>query len=107
MDGEHYTGVIRRVEPDGIVLRTSDGVPKLKFKNLPPEVGTKYGYDPDLELQFLKYKQAGDVSAYQEALKINGVKEPKKKAVPMNAEQQPDKQGEVPQQKTNIPPPGK
>jgi hypothetical protein len=55
------------VEPDGIVLRTSDGVPKLKFKNLPPEVGVKYGYDPELEIQFLRYRQAEDVAAYRKS----------------------------------------
>ena len=34
LDGDLYSGVVKRVEPDGIVLRTSDGVSKLKFKNL-------------------------------------------------------------------------
>jgi hypothetical protein len=70
LDGEHYTGIIKRVEPDGIVLRTSDGVPKLKFKNLPPEVGAKYGYDPELELQFLRFRNRADIEAQQNAEKI-------------------------------------
>ena len=70
LDGEQYTGVIKRVEPDGIVLRTSDGVPKLKFKNLPPEIGAKYGYDPELEIQFLRFRNREDVAAQQNAEKI-------------------------------------
>lgn len=70
LDGDHYTGVIKRVEPDGIVLRTSDGVPKLKFKNLPPEVGVKYGYDPKLEAQFLRYMNREAVAAQQDAEKV-------------------------------------
>ena len=55
IDGDLYSGVVKRVEPDGIVLRTSDGVPKLKFKNLSPEVAQKYGYDPEIEARFLTY----------------------------------------------------
>jgi hypothetical protein len=70
LDGEHYTGVIKRVEPDGIVLRTSDGVTKLKFKNLPPEVGTKYGYNPELEVQFLRFRNQEDIIAQQNAEKL-------------------------------------
>jgi len=71
LDGDQYTGVIKRVEPDGIVLRTSDGVPKLKFKNLPLEMRIKYGYDPDLEIQFLKYRARGDVAQYQQELHVS------------------------------------
>ena len=70
LNGDHYTGIIKRVEPDGIVLRTSDGVPKLKFKNLPSQVGLKYGYDPALEVQYLRYMNREDVVAQQNAEKI-------------------------------------
>ena len=70
LEGDHYTGIIKRVEPDGIVLRTSDGVPKLKFKNLPPQVGLKYGYDPELEVQFLRFMNREDVVAHENAEKM-------------------------------------
>jgi len=70
LEGDRFTGVIKRVEPDGIVLRTSDGVSKLKFKNLPHEVGVKYGYDPELETQFLRYRNSGEIKSYQTAIAI-------------------------------------
>ena len=63
-DGEHYSGTIKRVEPDGIVLATADGVSKIKFKNLSPDVAKKYGYRPE------------DGKAFESAQiqqKINGV----------------------------------
>lgn len=84
LEGEQYTGVIKRVEPDGIVLRTSDGVPKLKFRNLPPEVGVKYGYDPELEAQFLKLRNREDCIAQQNADKIyqTPVQRPSKAPLP-------------------------
>jgi len=47
LDGDKYTNAtVKRVEPDGIVVADSDGVRKLKFKNLPPALGAKYGYNP-------------------------------------------------------------
>jgi hypothetical protein len=45
-DGNIYTNaIIKKVEPDGILVSYADGISKLKFKNLPPEVAKKYGYD--------------------------------------------------------------
>ncbi len=45
--GKEYKGVtVSRVEPDGIVVTTEDGVVKIRFTDLPAEVGKRYGYDP-------------------------------------------------------------
>lgn len=47
IDGEAYTNAtITRIEPDGIVVSDKDGIRKLRFKRLPPDVQEKYGYDP-------------------------------------------------------------
>ncbi len=77
LDGDLYSGVVKRVEPDGIVLRTSDGVPKLKFKNLSPEVAQKYGYDPEIETRYLTY--LAKASAAREKLAIAVVSETKRR----------------------------
>ena len=86
LDGEQYTGVIKRVQPDGIVLRTADGVPKIKFKKLPPEVRVKYGYDHDLEIQFLQYENTANMAAYQKQLQLNEFR--KTAAIAAEAEKQ-------------------
>lgn len=47
LDGDKYTNAtIKRVEPDGLVIADADGVRKLRFKKLAPEIGVKYGFDP-------------------------------------------------------------
>ena len=47
LDGDKYTNAtIKRVEPDGLVIADADGVRKLRFKKLAPEIGIKYGFDP-------------------------------------------------------------
>jgi S1-C subfamily serine protease len=74
LDGDHYThATLKRVEPDGIVISYSDGVVKLKFKNLPKEVCDKYGYSPVQEALYLADRQANDAAAYQSALKEQGI----------------------------------
>jgi hypothetical protein len=46
--GEKFTNVIiSRVEPDGIVVRKRDGIMKIYFSDLSPELRRKYGYDPE------------------------------------------------------------
>jgi len=53
LDGDSYTNcIVKRVEPDGIVVSDTDGVHKLKFKNLSPDTGKKYGYDPVKAVRF-------------------------------------------------------
>lgn len=47
-DGREYKGVtVSRVEPDGIVIITEDGVEKLPFKLLPKDVQEAYHYNPN------------------------------------------------------------
>ena len=53
IDGDHYThATVKMVEPDGIVISYTDGVRKLKFKNLPPSIGQQYGYNPQQAAQY-------------------------------------------------------
>ena len=71
LDGEKYTeATLKRVEPDGVVISYSDGVRKLKFQNLPPEVCAKYGYNPESEVKYVAQRQSNDVAAYQAAMPV-------------------------------------
>jgi len=55
LDGKKYVGVtISRVEPDGIMVTTDDGISKIPFTNLPPEIRAKYGYDPERAATFAR-----------------------------------------------------
>jgi len=69
LDGDHYSAAaIKRVEPDGLVIAYSDGVKKLKFKNLPTQIGKQYGYNPVVESQYLAQQQASAAASYQPAI---------------------------------------
>ena len=47
IDGKEYKDVtVRRVEPDGIVLRTKWGISKVYFVELPKEVQERFRYNP-------------------------------------------------------------
>ena len=55
LDGDKYTNAtVKKIEPDGIVVADTDGVRKLKFKNLPPETQQKFGYNPEKAAQYQK-----------------------------------------------------
>jgi hypothetical protein len=59
--GEKFTNVsISRVEPDGIVVIKSDGIVKIPFTDLSPELRAKYGYDPKKAAQFKSAVQTAD-----------------------------------------------
>ena len=76
LDGDHYThATLKRVEPDGLVIEYSDGVVKLRFKNLPKDICEKYGYNPSYETQFLAEQHSNEVTAYQRALTTEGIVE--------------------------------
>jgi hypothetical protein len=45
-DGKKHTGEISRIEPDGVVMTTGDGIEKIRFDELPADVQKKYNYDP-------------------------------------------------------------
>ena len=69
LDGDHYFSVtIKRVEPDGLVIAYADGVKKLTFRNLPPEIGKQYGYNPAVASQYLAQQQASAAASYQAAI---------------------------------------
>ena len=72
LDGDKYTNVtVRKIEPDGLVVADSDGVRKLKFKNLPSDVGTKYGYDSARASQYQAVLIASAIAAQKQAEQIN------------------------------------
>jgi len=71
LDGEKYTeATLKRVEPDGVVIAYPDGIRKLKFQSLPPEVCAKYGYNPESEVKYVAQRQSNDVAAYQAAMPV-------------------------------------
>ena len=48
LNGKKYTGVtVTRVEGDAIAINHDDGTARVFFADLPPELRTKYGYDPN------------------------------------------------------------
>jgi len=72
LDGDKYSNVtVKRIEPDGIVVSDADGIRKLKFKNLPAEIGIKYGYDPVRAAQYQANLQASAMEGQQQAEKIH------------------------------------
>jgi thiol-disulfide isomerase/thioredoxin len=47
IDGKEYKNVtVSRVEPDGIVVKSSSGISKVYFTELPKEVQERFQYDP-------------------------------------------------------------
>jgi hypothetical protein len=71
LDGDKYTNTtVKRIEPDGIVVSDADGIRKLKFKNLPPAIGTKYGYDQAKAAEYQTAAQAAAITAQQQAVKV-------------------------------------
>lgn len=95
IDGDSYPNVtVKRVEPDGIVVADTDGVHKLKFKNLPAAIGAKYGYDPAKASQFQSalqqsaiaaQAQEAQIQAEQQALIASATPEPKPVAIHSSA----------------------
>jgi hypothetical protein len=69
LDGDSYTNcTVKRVEPDGIVITDSDGVHKLKFKNLPPDIGKKYGFDSVKAAAWQEKNKQSEISSQKEAV---------------------------------------
>ena len=72
LNGDKYTNAtVKMIEPDGIVVANTDGVRKLKFKNLLPEVGIKYGYDPGRAAQYQAVLNSNAIAAQKQAEQIN------------------------------------
>ena len=64
---EYKDATVSRVEPDGLVVSTSDGITKLKFAELTTDVQKRYGYDPSKAERFA---QALNASQSANAAKI-------------------------------------
>ena len=61
---EYKDATIRRVEPDGIVVKTNSGVTKVYFTELPKEVQERFHYDPEKAASY-SAEQATNYTAYQ------------------------------------------
>ena len=67
-DGTKYQNVsVKRVEPDGIVIMTDDGIEKLPFAKLPPEVQTAHGFNSAEAEAYKKQQQKIQSEAYAKA----------------------------------------
>src|SRR6266581_6819624 len=81
LSGRKYSGATTtRAEPDGLVITFKNGVVKIPFADLPPEVRAKYGYDPAKAAQFQQQvataqqkEQAAVDAAAQKAAKEKAV----------------------------------
>jgi len=66
-DGEVITFTsIKRKEPDGLVILTDSGVPKIKFKQMSEESQRQYGYDPAKETAFQEEKRLAEINRRQQ-----------------------------------------
>jgi ATPase subunit of ABC transporter with duplicated ATPase domains len=61
---EYKDATITRVEPDGIVVKTTSGITKVYFTELPKDVQEHFHYDPEKAASY-SAEQAGNYSAYQ------------------------------------------
>ena len=61
---EYKDATIERVEPDGIVLKTSSGVTKIYFTELPKDVQERFHYDSGKAASY-SAEQAANYTAYQ------------------------------------------
>ena len=61
---EYKDATITRVEPDGIVVKTSSGVTKIYFTELPKEVQDEFHYDPTKAASY-SAEQAAIYTAYR------------------------------------------
>lgn len=61
---EFKDATITRVEPDGIVIKTTSGTSKVYFAELPKDVQERFHYDPQKATAF-SAEQAANYAAYQ------------------------------------------
>jgi len=61
---EYKDATITRVEPDGIVVKTSSGVTKIYFTELPKDVQEHFHYDSEKAASY-SAEQAANYTAYQ------------------------------------------
>jgi hypothetical protein len=73
IDGKEYKNVtVSRVEPDGIVVMSKNGISKIYFAELPQELQTKYGYDPGSAADFQRQKYEAGQQRAKEIAEIQG-----------------------------------
>jgi hypothetical protein len=58
LDGRSFKGPLREIAPNGISIQTPDGLEKLAYSNLPPELANTFDYD------------AEDAARYEAALRV-------------------------------------
>jgi len=72
---EYKNATVRRVEPDGIVLKSKSGISKVYFTELPKEVQERFHYnvqtpspsaEPNLELDAIQKRQREAIRERQE-----------------------------------------
>lgn len=51
-NGQIVKGDISRVEPDGLVVMTDEGITKVLFRDLPKDAAARYGYNPQAEQRY-------------------------------------------------------
>ena len=61
---EYKDATITRVEPDGIVVKTTSGITKVYFTELPKDVQEHFHYDSEKAASY-SAEQAGNYTAYQ------------------------------------------
>jgi hypothetical protein len=61
---EYKDATVTRVEPDGIVVKTTSGVTKVYFAELPKEVQERFHYDSEKAASY-SAEQAANYAAYQ------------------------------------------
>ena len=66
-DGEVITFTsIKRKEPDGLVILTDSGVPKIKFKQMSEESQRQFGYDSAKETAFQDERRMAEINRRQQ-----------------------------------------
>jgi hypothetical protein len=61
---EYKNAAVTRLEPDGIVVKTTSGVTKVYFTELPKDVQERFHYDPEQAASYSS-EQAANYAAYQ------------------------------------------
>lgn len=79
IDGTVITGTVTAAKPQGIMVRTEDGLVLVPFSSLPEETRIQFGYDPAAEKAALQ-KDAADQLAFAASVEAFHANENQKKA---------------------------
>ena len=76
LDGQQFTNTtVKKVDPDGIVVMDADGVRKLKFQKLQPDVQAKYGYDENEAIAFQRQSHNDAIARQNAAIQLQKKRE--------------------------------